>query len=274
MARVEVWDLGASRSADKAGRPPLQSRVLPTAAGNEMGSESLGTNIRQFARALRQIEAYLTRERWTPDLGAGWSDESWFSDDPDAESDLREARSAAREILRLLARGEAVPDGVDPTKLRDACLSVRQDPDFDVPQVRKILDQAALLATDQGGYSTEAILRFEPRTQQVLYRGHEIRLRKTPYRMFLALARKAGEFVDGDRLMVAVRGSEDRSVGSPVRWMKDHKLSIMRELRKLVGEAGVTEEDIEGLIESRSGCLRLCVRKEEVRIAEPNLDVG
>jgi hypothetical protein len=114
-----------------------------------MTRKEVGANVVRLARALAQIEQYLKSMDWPEEYGAGWSNESWFASvDDETERGIAEARGSAREILRALARGARLPGTVDRAQLVEACKSIRQDDDFDVPAVRGIVDHAALILTD------------------------------------------------------------------------------------------------------------------------------
>jgi hypothetical protein len=239
-----------------------------------MEHDDYGDNIARLARALAQIEKFLERMNWSAGNGAGWSEESWFSGvDPKTKLGIKEARGSAREILRAIARDEALPEAIDRGRLTEVCMSVRQDCDFDVPAIRKVIDHAALVLMDPARLAalqvvqrSVEVLRIVCSTRQIFYKGHQIDVSTTPYRLLEMLARSPGTLVSHELLIKKASARGEQFVGSPSRWAKDHKLRLMDTLRGLVGRDGITKQEIDGLISARKSCLVLNLAANQVTV--------
>ena len=111
-----------------------------------MAKDRVPENVARFARALLQIAVTLREEDWQRVEEEAGRGESWFAGiEGEKEHWLGVARSAAREIVQELSSGAELPAEINREQLVRACMKVRQDENFDVPEIRMILDHAALV---------------------------------------------------------------------------------------------------------------------------------
>ncbi|MFH1681632.1 MAG: hypothetical protein ABIH26_13450 [Candidatus Eisenbacteria bacterium] len=112
----------------------------------------MSKNVHRMARAFAQIEYALKLIETERKEGPEIRFESWFGEpEEDLKLGLKDLRAAARETANAISRGVPLPVGVDRDRLIEACMRVRQDPHFDVPSVRMVIDHAALVLADQAG---------------------------------------------------------------------------------------------------------------------------
>ena len=158
-----------------------------------MGQKKSEDNTWRIARALRRIQnalnnveqaRILKKEEEAED--AIYGPQSYHGDAQEELDDaFKEAIGASREIVRLLGRGVPLPESINGEELKKACMSVRQDDDFDVPSVRKVIDHADLVLTDPkrrdvvkpAPQAEENIFRREGEYWTIRYRGNPIQLK-------------------------------------------------------------------------------------------------
>jgi len=115
-----------------------------------MPARRFSKNITRMARALAQIAYALRLIETEKKEGPEIRFESWFGEpEKDLKLGTEDLRASARETLIAISQGVSLPVGVDRDRLIEACRRVRQDPHFDVPSVRMVIDHAALVLADQ-----------------------------------------------------------------------------------------------------------------------------
>lgn len=103
-------------------------------------------------------------------------------------------------------------------------------------------------------------------TQQVRYRGHEVPLTPTGFRLLRQLAESPEAMIPHAELHECAGEYPGATGTDPSLWAKNHKRAIMRAFEKLTGRRGVAGDDLSRLIESRRKCMRLNIPKSEVFI--------
>ena len=109
------------------------------------------------------------------------------------------------------------------------------------------------------------ILRISANTEQVWYRGCEVQLRPTPFRMLLALAKKPGAALTRDELIRKASKKKEYDI-DPIKWLRDNKHAIVKSLRSAAEGYPIVEGEIDNLIELRRGVCKLNLSCTEVLV--------
>lgn len=112
------------------------------------------------------------------------------------------------------------------------------------------------------------VLRIDLRTGEIFYKGLGVDVTDTPFRLLEVLARSPGLLIPTDTLITKASRYRRGVEINPVQWTKNHKMILMKALRKLVGRKRITREEIDGLITARRGCLRLNLAGDKIVFIE------
>jgi hypothetical protein len=118
----------------------------------------------------------------------------------------------------------------------------------------------------RAAHRSQGTLHIDLRTQQVFYKGHEVIVKWTAFRLLVALAESPETPIPHDKLVKIVSAQVGKAKGSYSRWAKDHKLGLMTSLRKLAGHDGITRQEVDQLISAPMRSLKLNLPADQVII--------